>query len=119
METPEQSKQISKYNDAVLSISRLNESWIRCNLCMRKGNFAQWKYELDGVWLELYPDVVRGQDKDTLIEENDKYMKLISKAKNKRELFFRLMERHGFLREVQDLAGKAGVYRDEDEEAFE
>ena len=111
---------ISKYNDAGLSISRLHDSWIICKHCIRVGNFKKWKIELDNIWLELIPDVIKKKNKkDGLYLKNKKLMLKIAKSKNKSKLFFNLMERHAYLREVQDMAGKAGVYRDENEEGFE
>lgn len=115
----DQQQQISKYNDAGLSISRLHDSWIICKQCIRSGNFRMWKIELDNIWMELITDIFRQINKETLINKNRKLMIDISKAKRRNEIFFTLMERHTFLRECQDIAGKAGVYRDENEEGFE
>ena len=115
----EESKQISKYNDASFSISRLHESWLRCNRYIRSGIFKKWKIELDTIWLELFPDVLRQTDSKELIKKNVQSMKLVALSKNRNEMFFNLMERHQFLRQVQDASGKGGVYVDEDEEGFE
>ncbi len=113
--------QISKYNDAVFSISRLHQMWLNCNAYIRRGNFVRWKFELDMIWLELSPDVKRQKEAESkrLIKTNKELMIKISKANTKNTIFFNLMNRHQFLREVQDIAGKAGVYRDENEEGFE
>lgn len=113
--------QISKYNDAVFSISRLHQMWLNCNMYIRRGSFKSWRYELDLVWIELSPDVKRQRPKESkrLVKENEYLMKQISQAKDKNQMFFSLMKRQIFLREVQDIAGKAGVYRDENEEGFE
>ena len=119
MESEDSSGQISKYNDAGLSISRLNDSLLLCKRYIRRGNFKMWKTELDNIWLELYPDVLRHKNKLTLIKQNKELMEKIAQSKTRDELFFNLMKRHCFLREVQDLAGKAGVYIDEDDEGFE
>ncbi len=116
----EETTQISKYNDAVLSISRLHQMWLNCNAYIRKGNFRMWRYELDLVWIELSPDVKRQKKQSRrLLNENEFLMQQIAISKTKNEIFFALMKRQIFLREVQDIAGKAGVYRDEDEEGFE
>ncbi len=115
----EEQKQISKYNDAGLSISRLHENWLRCNRFIREGNFRRWKYELDMIWLELYPDMLRHKDKIKLTEENDKLMGVISKSGDRNNLFFNLMKRHEFLRSLQDKSGKAGVYGDADDQELE
>jgi len=117
--TNEDIGQVSKYNDAGLSISRLNDSWILCKQYIRRGNFRMWKIELDNIWLELVTDVIRSNNKEKLFKRNNLLMENIAKSKNRNGLFFNLMARHCFLREVQDIAGKAGVYIDEDDEAFD
>jgi len=115
----DETKKISKYNDAGFSIARLHESWLICKKNIRKGNFLKWKIELDNIWLELIPDIIKQPNKNLLIQKNIILMKNIAESKNNNQLFFNLMQRHSFLREVQDVAGKAGVYIDENEEGFE
>ncbi len=112
-------KETSKFNDAGLSISRLNDSWILCKAFIRRGKFKAWKSELDLIWLELYPDIMRKEDSKDFIKRNRKFMIDIAKSKKRSELFFNTMARHEFLREVQDLAGKAGQYIDENADDFE
>jgi hypothetical protein len=115
----ETEKQVSKYNDAAFSISRLNDSWNLCKIYIRRGNFKAWKIELDNIFLELYPDLLKQDNNKELEKENDELMANIANSKNKRELFFNLMKRHSFLRKLQDLAGKAGVYVGEYDELAE
>jgi len=115
----EEIRQISKYNEGGFSISRLNNCWIRCNYYIKIGSFTQWKFELDNIWLELIPDILRQKNKEELIRNNKKSMRKVALSTNRTELFFNLMQRHTFLRECQDIAGKAGVYVDEDREGFE
>lgn len=118
----EEIKQISKYNDANLSISRLNESWNLCKSFIRRGKFNSWQTELDNIWMELFPDVMRHEKSKELVERNQRLMRILAKCKltkQKNNIFFALMKRHCFLREVQDKAGKAGVYVDANEEGFE
>ena len=119
MDYPDENKQISKFNDASFSISRLHENWLRCYKYIRSGNFKAWRYELDLIWLELFPDILRMKDKKKIILKNDILRKKIALSKNKSELFFNLMKRHEFLREIQDASGKGGVYIDENEEFME
>jgi len=112
----------SAFNDANLSIQRLNDSWVLCKRHIRNGNLKAWKIELDNIWMELYPDVLKKKDmKEELIIRNDSYMAKISESKNKTSMYFNIMARHLFLRELQDIAGKAGMYREEEDdfEAFE
>ncbi len=119
MQYGEDSKQVSKYNDASFSISRLHENWLRCYKYIRSGNFKAWKYELDLIWLELFPDILRQDNKEQVKKKNMVLRKNIAISKSKSKLFFNLMKRHEFLREIQDSSGKGGVYVDEDDEAFE
>ena len=115
----ERMNQISKYNDAGFSVSRLHESWLLCKIYIRRGNLLAWKTELDNIWMELFTDVGRQDDYHQLLKQNEKLMGDIAKAKTKSQLFANLMRRHCFLRRIQDLAGKAGVYIDENAEGFE
>lgn len=115
----EESKQVSKYNDAVFSIIRLNDSWNLCKHYMRNGNFLLWKTELDSIYLELIPDLRRQTNTEELVGQNNLLLKKIALSKKRHELFFNLMQRHSFLRRLQDISGKAGVYSDENEEGFE
>lgn len=123
-EQEENISQISQYNDAGFSISRLNNHWIEAEWFANKGKLIRWKYKLDSIWRELYTDVLRmkkkkdGSFKKT-IEKNKELLGKIAQAKKSYELYFTLNKRHEFLRGLQDLAGKAGVYVDEDEEDFE
>ncbi len=111
--------QISKYNDAGLSISRLHDMWLRCRIYKNRGSFSAWREQLVDVWLELYPDVLRRKNFKELINDQQKFMKKYSKSKNRTEKYFNLIEWQEFLRGLQDIAGKAGVYADENEEGFE
>ncbi len=123
-EYQESNAQISKYNDAGYSISRLNEHWIQAERYANAGLLIKWKFKLDSLWRELFPDLMRIKSSESkkfegLISKNKKLMVLISNSKKQSELYFYLNKRHEFLRELQDLAGKAGVYVDENDEGFE
>lgn len=119
MNEPSDQREISKYNDAGLSVARLHEIWTNCRHYLKTGNFKDWKSELDNAWLELYPDILRQDSKAELIKKNLALIKLISETKNRAQLLFILMKRQEFLREIQDMAGKAGSYVSEDDEDFE
>ena len=119
MEESSDINQISKFNDAQLSIARLNDSWVLCKRMIRNGNLTAWKIELDNIWFELFPDVLRSQDKDKFLDTNKKLRINISKSKNRNELYFYLCRKHEFLRGLQDEAGKGGSYQEEDEYSFE
>lgn len=115
----EEANQISKYNDAGLSIQRLHDMWIACKHYIRTGRLHSWKTELDNIWLELYPDILRQKNSTETIKTNLRYMEKIAMSKKRTELFFNIFKRHEFLRGLQDLAGKAGIYVDENEEGFD
>lgn len=121
---PDQPTQISKYNDAVFSIMRLNDSWRECEHYANSGQLKKWKFKLDTIWRELIIDVgkiAKSKPKDAkkLIENNLILIKKIANSQSPTELYFNLNTRHEFLRKLQDLSGKAGVYVDEDEEISE
>ena len=115
----EENNQISRFNDAGFSIQRLNQIWVMCRHYIKHGKLSSWKVELDNVWLELYPDIARQSNSDDLKKQNVKLQISISKSVSKNAMYFNLMRRHEFLRGLQDVAGKAGVYVDENEEGFE
>lgn len=112
----DQSNTTSKYNDANFSILRLHEHWMKCEEYANSGRLIKWKFQLDAVWRELIPDVKRHPEKKDIISKNVKMKDNIAKAKSMTQLYNALDKRHEFLREIQDKAGKAGVYVDEDDE---
>lgn len=115
---PSESRQISKFNEAGFSIMRLNKYWLKAEYYARKGSFKQWKFMLDTIWRELYHDVKRIND-PKLMKKNNSLMLEIANSKTKAQLYFNLSKRHEFLKEIQDLSGKSGDYKDEDEWGFE
>ena len=119
-----QSAEFSKYNDAGLSISRLHEHWLQAEHYANSGKLIKWKFKLDSIWRELFPDILRikknnEKEFDEIIKNNKTFKEKIAYSKKQTELYYNLEKRHEFLRMIQDLAGKAGVYVDEDEEGFE
>jgi len=116
----EEDQEKSKYNEAILQIQRLHESWMKCYQYARSGNLHHWKYELDFIWAELYADVmnrtVKPQD---LVDENKKFRKKIIESRTKEQLYESLLDRHQFLKELQDNVGKGGVFEDGTSEDFD
>lgn len=110
--------QISKYNDAGLSVSRLHDIWLRCRVFKNRGSFSAWREQLVDAWLELYPDVLRKEDKKEIVLEYKDLMGKVTLSKDRRKLYFNLIELQQFLRGLQDNAGKGGVYIDANEEGF-
>ncbi len=120
-QAPDTPGQISKYNDAIGSIMRLNALWISAEYYANSGQLTKWKFKLDSVWRELFPDILRINNSDSkkfngLMKDNEQHMFRIAHAKGPSKFYYYINERHKFLRGIQDLAGKAGVYIDEDED---
>ncbi len=115
----EETKQISRYNEAAMQIMRLHELWLRAELYANRGSLVKWKFILDSIWRELYPDVKRKEDSNKTINENQKLKKTISKCNRNFEMYNALNERHEFLKGVQDSVGKGAMYMDADDDAFD
>lgn len=45
---------LSSFNEAKFQILRIHENWTRCNYFRRKGDFLNWRWELDCLWDEIY-----------------------------------------------------------------
>ena len=124
MDEPGDTKQIAKYNDAALGVARLHQHWIMAETYANSGKLSKWKYRLDSIWRELYPNIIRMSKSDAkqtekVLSRNKAIMGRIAKAKNPALLYFWLNKRHELFREIQDIAGRGDIYVDEDEEAFE
>ncbi len=115
----EETKQISRYNEAAMQIMRLHELWLKAELYANRGLLVKWKFILDSVWRELYPDVKRKKDSKKTIEENLKLKKTISECNRSFEIYTALNERHEFLKGVQDSVGKGAMYMDADDDRFD
>lgn len=119
MQTPEAPNETSKYNDAVLSINRLHNIWLSCRYYKNNGKYDKWKRQLEDAWSELITDVKRNENRLVLERKNLKHMETVANTTTRTQSHFALYRWQLFLREVQDLAGKAGSYIDEDEESLE
>lgn len=113
----------SKFNDAVLQIMRLNNMWLNCKHYRTKGNLEAWRWELDGVWTELYSDAIKKEGKD--LTKNDYYLKinvldkLINTSKTNRHLLYKYLDlKEKLLRTLQDEAGKGSKYENDEEDLF-
>ena len=113
-------EKVAQYNDAQLSIIRLNELWIECYQCMNAGKLNSWKFTLDKIRLEIYHDIARRKNAKVLIKEDDRLMMDIVRASkiSRSALYHALQKRHENLKVLQDIAGKAGSYRYSDEEGL-
>ena len=115
----EETKQISRYNEAGMQIMRLHELWLKAELYANRGLLIKWKFILDSIWRELFSDVQRQTNPKEIIKDNKKLKKAISECKNMSSLYNSLDKRHQFLKEIQDSVGKGAMYKDEDDDAFD
>ena len=122
-----QDTEVSSFNEAGLAIMRLNNIWVDVEEQVSKGNLSAWRWKLDGIWRELYPDVVRmGEQNKTKSEPDNKYIKdweeferRWKKAKTRSQYYEILHAKHCFLKVLQSDAGKGGSYRSTTENDFE
>ena len=120
-ETEPPTKELSKFNEGLLQIQRLDLLWRSIELKTRSGYYdpGAWKYLLDSVWRELYADVEKQSDKDIIILKNKIFRKRITKIQNLEQIYDALNERHEFLKLLQTQVGKGGSYADSTENEFE
>ncbi len=113
------SNKISKYNEGVNQVTRLDELWRDCNKLSCAGRLSAWRWKLDNVWRELCADVDRvdkkiKDDKEKFSTKREKIIKEIKENKDVKKLYGFLDKLEMLLRKLQDKAGKAGVLIDED-----
>lgn len=123
-------REVSKFNEANLQIMRLHQLWEKAETRASSGELVKWAWVLDGIWRELYSDVLRLPE-EKLSEENKKLNKLIAIAlpRNTIEsktfnpyadaLYPLLNKKHQFLKALQDKAGKGGSYESTVEAEFD
>ena len=114
-----ENKETSSFNEAKYQVLRLHVYWTRAEQYANAGLLQKWRFILDSIWRELYPDVLRLENTKEIKKRNYAFMKYISISKGKTKLYFALNERHEFLKEIQDKCGKGGLYHYADTEAFE
>ena len=127
------SKQVdtSKYNEGLLQIQRLHEIYLRCQTLSVADKLTGWNFELQGMWRELSRDAnkldVIHKKKieifDKHIESCFGYTNGIAEPEftitDRKKLRLLLMEKEIYLRQIQDLCGKGGSYKDESSEDWE
>jgi len=124
-------KEVSTYNEANLQIMRLHQLWESAESKASSGQLLRWAWVLDGIWRELYADVLRSAEMKELKKEYEQLNKLIGIAmprndKNKQtvnpyanSLYGILNKKHQFLKSLQDKANKGGSYESATEEDFD
>ncbi len=115
----EETKQISRYNEAGMQIIRLHELWLKAELYANRGLLIKWKFILDSIWRELKADIIRQDDSKNIISKDNKLKKNISECKTMSSLYSSLDKRHQSLKEVQDSVGKGAMYKDINDDAFD
>lgn len=115
----EETKQVSRYNEAGMQIMRLHELWLKAEVYANRGLLIKWKFILDSVWRELYSDVKRQNDFEKIINDNIKLKKTISECKTAPAMYVALDARHQFLKKMQDSVGKGAMYMDADDDHFD
>jgi len=118
MEEEVEETKISKYNQALGQLMRLDNLWRTFHNLVLKGSLQQADFVLDRVWGELSGDT-RTPDETGKKENDDKLSKFIDKGiidKTKKLQFYKaLMEKETFLRKLQNKQGKGTAYQDEDD----
>lgn len=116
----------SAFNEGYLQLMRLNNLWNMISSHRRRGNFENWKWDLDNVWIELCTDVKEERLGKDLTDETTKknHQTRIDVARSfqsgsRVQQYEALHNRTEFLRQLQDAAGKGGKYRDGTEELLE
>lgn len=101
----EENQKLSKHNQGVAIVNRLDRLWQDANNHSRKGLYKMWNEDLDVLWRELARDIKNEdyEDKERLTKEG------------KREVL------KGFKTKFQDLDNeliKLGTFNDDAEESF-
>lgn len=121
----------SKYNEAMLQIQRLHESWTKCNNFARSGQFQAWRWELDIIWRELESDIKKlsNKKKEQLLKLFQSYdtkdikglnqtLKTNITESKRYKIYEKIDERHIFLKELQDAVGKGAIFQDNSEDGM-
>jgi len=102
---------LSKYNQGMPQLFRLDALWQKLNLLMPSGKLVESNWILDRVWCELIGDA---EEKDE-IKFNEIDRIALSK-KNKYDLYKALMAKETFLRRLQNKQGKGTAYEAPEED---
>jgi len=135
MENNEEQK-VSKYNQALASLMRIDNLWTKLNMDMLRGKYGKAKFTLDRIWGELSADSSKEDEQERLrlrmrletikLEEEYRakhskgYGNEVNEDELKREimryLYPILMHYETFLRKLQNKQGKGSSYISSDEE---
>ncbi len=123
MEEIETNTQVSRFNETINHLIRLNNLYQQCNEHSSKGNLARWKGILDAVWRELSSSASKldekiKDDKLKWVTKKKEIDDKLLKSTNRDEAYNLLSEKEQFLRLLQDKSGKGTDWQDEDEDGF-
>jgi len=108
-------QKVSKYNEGIAEIMRLNNIWQSAHLYSTSGNLMRWNSILDSAWRELGAD---SNEKE--FKEFYKFNRYIRKWRHDREKLNSILElKELFLRKLQNRQGKGTKYYDPMEDELE
>ena len=113
----DEKKSISVYNEAQLQILRLNNIWVECHECVKRGDLISYKWKLDRAWIELSADAKTLNEK-SYFAAMKKINDYISKANNEEVLYNLLQKKEIFLKNLQEDAGKGSKRKREGKSWF-
>ena len=102
---------LSKYNQGMPQLFRLDALWQKLNLLMPSGKLVESNWILDRVWCELIGDAEK-EDEKKFAELNKKVLL----QKGRFNLYNVLMEKETFLRRLQNKQGKGTAYESLEED---
>lgn len=123
----EEERLISEFNEAKFQIYRLHNLWVVSKSYREAGKLIDWKWTLDTAEIELSNDALR-LDKETdeddgiptnwksRIELVNKDIENAEEKKNMKELYKSLKNKEKLLRNLQEICGKGGKFRQADED---
>jgi len=111
----------SKFDSGWFKVLKLNESWGKCRLYWRKGDYNSLKWELDLVWFELYVDAKEEQKEkwQALCNDYTESLSIKHPIKRKHQIFVIIKEMWFFLEEVESMQGLGKRYHDPMEEELD
>jgi len=111
---------------------RLHELWKAAEAYVMLGEMRKWNFVLDGIWRELYSDVLKLPNAKELLEQNEQQKKLIQvalpdpkrlpqdpKKRWEGSLYGLLNKRHETLKKIQSDCGKGSAYESTTEGDFD
>jgi hypothetical protein len=124
-------KEKSAFNEGMLQIGRLDQTWRACRIHSKNEDFSGWFLEIEVAWRELYCDAIKINPKiekiyDVLKLQLNKCYSIKETGLGKRAVVTNktkirdiLTKMETWLRRIQMESGKGAKYIDEQEDEFE